>query len=142
MLLWGWAWEGTQRANQVAAAGWAGVLTFPRELSLGPAGLISRPAVELFELRTTELDPAEPIRESAFEIVAEGPLDSGLWSTPSTGIREVAAQTVGATRVLVDVLIVEVFGDTTPATSRHYPAAYQFTGTVSAPGGVRAWRLG
>ena len=39
VLLWGWAWEGAQRTpEEVAAAGWAGVLTFPRELSLGPAG--------------------------------------------------------------------------------------------------------
>ena len=45
VLLWGWAWEGAQRTGaEVAAAGWAGVLTFPRELSLGPDGLVARPA--------------------------------------------------------------------------------------------------
>ena len=97
-------------------------LTFPRELSLGRGRLISRPAVELFELRTAELAPAEPIRESAFEVVAEGPLELVLVD-PGTGIREVAAQTSGAARVLVDGSIVEVFGDGPPATSRHYPSA-------------------
>jgi len=141
VLLWGWAWEGAQRTpEEVTAAGWAGVLTFPRELSLGPAGLISRPAVELFELRTTELDPAEPIRESAFEVVAEGPLDLALVD-PETGTREVAAQTTGAARVLVDGSIVEVFGDGPPATSRHYPTAGAHW-EVSAPDGARVWRLG
>lgn len=141
VLLWGWAWEGTQRtSDEVASAGWAGVLTFPRELSLGPAGLISRPAVELFELRTAELAPAEPIRESAFEVVAEGPLELVLVD-PGTGIREVAAQTSGAARVLVDGSIVEVFGDGPPATSRHYPSADAHW-EVSTTGGVRAWRLG
>ncbi|HEU4544806.1 MAG TPA: glycoside hydrolase family 32 protein [Microlunatus sp.] len=141
VLLWGWAWEGTQRTpEEVAAAGWAGVLTFPRELSLGPDGMTSRPAVELFELRTDELDPAEPIHESAFEVVTDGPLELVLVD-PGTGVREVAARTAGAARVLVDGSIVEVFGDGPPATSRHYPTG----GThweVSTVGGVRAWRLG
>ena len=60
---------------------------------------------------------------------------------PGTGIREVAAQTSGAARVLVDGSIVEVFGDGPPATSRHYPSADAHW-EVSTTGGVRAWRLG
>ena len=33
MLLWGWAWEGAERGlDEITTAGWAGVLTFPREL--------------------------------------------------------------------------------------------------------------
>jgi beta-fructofuranosidase len=140
VLLWGWAWEGAQRTpEEVAAAGWAGVLTVPRELSLGPAGVISRPAVELFELRTDELAPAEPIRESAFELVADGPLELVLVD-PGTGTREVAARTVGAARVLVDGSIVEVFDHGPPATSRHYPTADTHW-EVSSAASVRAWRL-
>ena len=53
-----------------------------------------------------------------------------------------AAQTVGAARVLVDGSIVEVFGDGPPVTSRHYPTATSHWEVSDAPGGVRAWRLG
>jgi len=141
VLLWGWAWEGTQRTPaETDEAGWAGVLTFPRELTLESAGLVSRPAAELVGLRTAELSVTEPIREVSFEIVSEGPLDLVLVS-PGTGIREVAVSTVGAARVLVDGSIVEVFGGGPPATSRHYPIPTTHW-EVSAAGGVRAWRLG
>lgn len=141
VLLWGWAWEGEQRsAEAVAEAGWAGTLTFPRELSLDGDRLVSRPAAELLGLRSGEISPLEPIREAAFELETEGPLELVLVD-PATGSRETVVSTTGPTRVLVDGSIVEVFGDGPPATSRHYP-----TGTsqweVDAPDGVRAWRLG
>jgi len=141
VLLWGWAWEGTERTTEeVEAAGWAGVLTFPRELSLRPAGLASRPAAELLGLRTTELDVTEPIEEAAFEIEAEGPVELVLVDT-ATGLRETAARTDGAARILVDGSIVEVFGDGTPATSRQYPTADSHWEVTSAHD-VRVWRLG
>ncbi|HYI52539.1 MAG TPA: glycoside hydrolase family 32 protein [Microlunatus sp.] len=141
VLLWGWAWEGAQRTPEdVEAAGWAGVLTFPRELSLGPDGLVSHPAAELIELRSAELSALEPIRETSFEIVSPGPLELVLVD-PAAGSREVAVSTVGATRVLIDGSIVEVFTDGPSVTSRHYPTA---TGNweVAAPAGSRVWRLG
>ena len=141
VLLWGWAWEGKERTTEeVEAAGWAGVLTFPRELSLRPAGLVSRPAAELLGLRTTELDVTEPIEEAAFEIEAEGPVELVLVD-PATGLRETADRTDGAARILVDGSIVEVFGDGTPATSRHYPTATSHWEVTSAHD-VRVWRLG
>ena len=59
----------------------------------------------------------------------------------ATGSREVAVSTVGATRVLVDGSIVEVFGDGPSATSRHYPTATSHW-EVDPPDGARAWRLG
>jgi beta-fructofuranosidase len=50
-LLWGWSWE-DRGDPDVAASGWAGALTFPRELALGPTGhLVSSPAAELRTLR-------------------------------------------------------------------------------------------
>lgn len=58
-LLFGWLQEGRSVAEQLAA-GWAGLLTLPRELSLTPeAGLASRPVTELAQLRGKALSAAE-----------------------------------------------------------------------------------
>ncbi len=52
VLLWGWSWE-DRPAREVVGAGWAGALTFPRELSLTTDGLlVSSPAQELEALRS------------------------------------------------------------------------------------------
>jgi beta-fructofuranosidase len=141
VLLWGWAWEGTQRtAEQVAEAGWAGTLTFPRELSLDGDRLVSRPAAELVGLRSADLDATVPLVEPAFELATDGPLELVLVDAV-TGSRETAVRTEGPARVLVDGSIVEVFADGSSATSRHYPTA---TGhwEVTATQDVQAWRLG
>lgn len=140
VLLWGWAWEGAQRtAEAVADAGWAGTLTFPRELSLDGDRLVSRPAAELAELRTGELDPGAPLSEPSFELESEGPLELVLVDTVP-GSRETAVSTDGPVRVLVDGSIVEVFADGSSATSRHYPTATSHW-EVTGPD-ARAWRLG
>lgn len=53
VLLWGWTWE-DRTETDVAASGWAGALTLPRDLTLDPAGhLVSTPAPELHALRGT-----------------------------------------------------------------------------------------
>ena len=141
VLLWGWAWEGAQRTvDQVADAGWAGTLTFPRELSLDGDRLVSRPASELVDLRSADLDATAPLHESAFELATDGPLELVLVDA-ATGSRETAVSTEGPARVLVDGSIVEVFADGPSATSRHYPTADAHW-EVSTTGGVRAWRLG
>ncbi|MER5184929.1 glycoside hydrolase family 32 protein [Streptomyces sp. NPDC002896] len=50
-LLWGWAWE-ARDAEWSNEAGWAGVLTLPRELTLADDGTVGqRPARELLALR-------------------------------------------------------------------------------------------
>ncbi|MFI7133669.1 glycoside hydrolase family 32 protein [Nonomuraea sp. NPDC050153] len=50
-LLWGWSWEARDDAWS-AAAGWAGVLTLPREITLtDDGGLHQQPAAELLALR-------------------------------------------------------------------------------------------
>ncbi len=50
-IMFGWLWEG--RTNEAArAAGWAGVMSLPRVLSVGPDGrLLSEPLPELSQLR-------------------------------------------------------------------------------------------
>ncbi|MFJ8054218.1 glycoside hydrolase family 32 protein [Streptomyces luteogriseus] len=50
-LLWGWAWE-ARDPEWVREAGWAGLLTFPREVTLAENGSVrQRPAAELLALR-------------------------------------------------------------------------------------------
>jgi beta-fructofuranosidase len=143
ILLWGWAWEGTQRtAEQIEAAGWAGALTFPRELTLDADGLTSRPAAELVGLRTEELSAgtAGEIDAHAFDVTSDGPLDLVLVDA-AAGTRETAVATTEGARVLVDGSLVECFGAGPSVTSRHYPTATS-RWEVSAPDGYRAWRLG
>lgn len=60
-LVWGWCWEGRGRgalgrpAAEVEAAGWAGVLSFPRELVVVDGRPVTRPAAELAALRDQPL---------------------------------------------------------------------------------------
>lgn len=50
-LLWGWLWEGRPKEEAIKA-GWAGVMTLPRELALRPDGKLSiTPAAQLQLLR-------------------------------------------------------------------------------------------
>ncbi|MFF8973972.1 glycoside hydrolase family 32 protein [Streptomyces sp. NPDC014995] len=50
-LLWGWSWE-ARDPQWVREAGWAGLLTLPREVTLGEDGSVrQRPATELLSLR-------------------------------------------------------------------------------------------
>jgi beta-fructofuranosidase len=50
-LVWGWLWEGRDEPSQLAA-GWAGVMSLPRVLTLLPDGTVgSAPATELAALR-------------------------------------------------------------------------------------------
>src|SRR5699024_7133846 len=63
VLCWGWSWEGTERSQeQTDEQGWAGTLTFPRELRLVGDRLLAAPAAELASLRAERLslhgDPA------------------------------------------------------------------------------------
>lgn len=143
VLLWGWSRESCQRTEQeIAEAGWAGTLTLPRELALEADRLVSRPAAELTGLRSAELPDgtAGVIDVSAFEVTSDGPVELTLID-PQTGRREPVAAVAGPARILVDGSIIEVFGATTPTTSRHYPTATS-RWEIKAPGGYRAWQLG
>ena len=70
VLVWGWAWEVGRTENQVRDAGWAGVLTFPRELFVRDGVLGARPAAELQGLRAgpLELTPEGTTTAPAFEL--------------------------------------------------------------------------
>jgi len=81
-LMWGWVWEGRDEAAQYAA-GWAGVMSVPRVLSLGPKDeLRIEPAPELELLRgehkhleRVELGagaraPISDMAGAAFELIA------------------------------------------------------------------------
>ena len=75
-LLWGWSWEDRPEA-EVLAAGWSGVLTLPRVLTLGPAGhLLSAPAPELHMLRHSPTWHSLNIRRQPQTVdLPIGPLD-------------------------------------------------------------------
>jgi beta-fructofuranosidase len=123
VLLWGWAWELGRSAEQLEASGWAGSLTFPRELTVRDGVVHNQPAAELTGLRTGLLDwkSGEPFRASAFELVTDG-----AWSLSldEPGNRPVlVAEGTGPARVLVDGSMVEAFVAPASHTTRAYPTA-------------------
>ncbi|MET7519277.1 glycoside hydrolase family 32 protein [Streptomyces sp. NPDC005480] len=66
-LMWGWSWESRTEAESVAA-GWAGCLSYPRELGLHPDGTLRHAfARELAALRGRELTPCGQL-PPAYEI--------------------------------------------------------------------------
>ena len=121
-LLWGWSWELGRSEEQVAAAGWAGVLTFPRELSVREGILDSGPASELARLRTPPLawQPGAPVTASAFEIVATGPVTLRL---VDDGTDSAVCTSQGPARILVDGSLVEMFDAGVSFTTRGYPTS-------------------
>ncbi len=130
VLLWGWSWEHGRSAEESDAAGWSGVLTLPRELTLDGDVLVSTPARELVGLRGAEVAGDLP---DAFEVVAPGPLVLAL------GGRTVL-ELAGPARVLVDGSIVEAYPQGAPAqTLRAYPGAGD-RWTLTAPGAT-TWGL-
>jgi beta-fructofuranosidase len=151
-LLWAWSWEHGRTLEQIEDAGWAGTLTFARELHLGDGVLMSRPAAELQGLRRRPLRvvPGEPITAGAFDV--EFGRDAGrtqLWLVD--GVQEslvaewdVAPDPLSRPRLLVDGSIVEVFdGGPTAYTTRAYPTASSaWLLRPARPTQVRAWRLG
>lgn len=143
VLLWGWAWEGQHRsAAQIEEAGWAGLLTFPRELTLDGDVLVSRPATELTGLRTELLEPDEAgtISAHGFEIVAAGPIELVL-SDPAAGLRDQVVRTSGPGRILVDGSIIEVLGHGPSTTTRHYPTETSRWEIISSDE-YQIWALG
>ncbi len=135
-LLWGWSWELGRDFTAVAQAGWAGSLTFPRELFVRDGRVGSRPAAELTGLRRERVG-ADGLG-SAFEIVAPG--TTTLW------LEDEAVVTVPGTlddpaRVLVDGSMVEAFVAGRSITTRAYPTESS-RWRVTADGPVEVWRLG
>jgi beta-fructofuranosidase len=150
VLLWAWAWEHGRSDAEVEAAGWAGVLTFPRELTLDGDALVSTPAQELTGLRRAPLDLASgvPFASSAFDVELPAGSDAELWLVHEDREDELVArwtspeQPVVAPRLLVDGSLVEVFpGGPASLTTRGYPRAGS-RWRLDARGPVTAWSLG
>ena len=138
-LLWGWAWEVDQSEETVRERGWAGVLTFPRELAVRAGRLRSEPARELLGLRRERL--AEPAGE-AFEIVTAGAarlrlVDGDTVFDVGTGVDVAATDRAG--RIFVDGSMVETFVDGVAATTRAYPTP---TSRWLLDGAATIYRLG
>lgn len=83
-ILWGWLTE-SRSADAQRAAGWSGVMSLPRELSLQGARLLMRPAAEVERLRGRRL--GADAAGDCLEIVAE--IDPG--SAPQAGLKVRAA---------------------------------------------------
>jgi beta-fructofuranosidase len=151
-LLWAWSWERGRPRADIRAAGWAGALTFCRDLTLVGDTLVSRPAAELDGLRREplELAPGVPFAADAFDIeLPPGAGRAELWLLDGDDERlaaevEVAGSTVVPPRLLVDGSMIEVFdGTATPYTTRAYPTATsRWLLRLAEPAALRAWRLG
>lgn len=141
-LLWGWANEGPGRDGRrgrsqedIDAAGWAGVLTFPRELSVVDGALAVSPAPEVEAYRgtlvATEAAGTVVLPPYAEALVAAGAgggdtavelllVGEGTRQAVFTGTLEPGEEL----RVFVDASLVEVYRAGSVATTlRAYPAA-------------------
>ncbi|WP_299037029.1 glycoside hydrolase family 32 protein [uncultured Pseudokineococcus sp.] len=141
-LLWGWAWEHGRTPEQLQEAGWAGVLTSPRELRVVGDRVDTVLAAELVGLRRGRIDASAPVREPAFEILGRG---AARLLLVGAGEEDVVLDIPdGDWRLLVDGSLVELFPEdpaTRPVTTRAYPGgsgAWVVDGDVDA----QAWALG
>ncbi|MCX2747016.1 glycoside hydrolase family 32 protein [Arthrobacter sp. MI7-26] len=160
-LLWGWANEGPGRdgrrgrsQDQIDAAGWAGVLTHPRFLSVEDGSLVVAPAPEVEAYRgslaaggaagTVPLPPfAEAIVTGGLDgspgevrlVLASGAERQVVFAGPLSEGEEL--------RIFVDASLVEVYRKGSVATTlRAYPAAGEIW-SLELPEGAAAdiWEL-
>lgn len=136
-ILWAWAWEDGRDQAEIERAGWAGVLTHPRELRLDDGAVTSVPVPELTALRQRPLPIGLPIRDRSFEVEAE--VATSLMLTTDGTERTVATLPEGG-RILVDGSLVEVFPTSgLPRTLRAYPSVESHW-TVGGDGpSTRCW---
>jgi beta-fructofuranosidase len=142
VLLWAWAWEGAERGlDEITAAGWAGVLTFPRELSLDGDQLKSRPAAELTRLRREpiEVHAGDAFSARAFEIDAAGPMQLRL---AEGDVDTLVVATDGPARIFVDGSMVETFTADHVETTRVYPRPTSRWLIEFGDQPIDVWRLG
>ncbi len=126
-LLVGWAGELDRSDEQIAEAGWAGVLTFPRELYVRDRVLGTRPAAELTRLRRAPLVCAAGHAVPGACVRARRPaglLRCACWTTALMRWPSAAEGTPSdPVRILVDGSMVEVFHRGASHTTRAYPGA-------------------
>jgi beta-fructofuranosidase len=152
ILLWAWSWERGRTQEDIAAAGWAGALTFCRELSLLGDTLVSRPVPELAGLRREELEIAshQPFAAAAYEVGLHPDAQRAtLWLVDGGDEQfvaeiDVAASPVVQPRILVDGSMIEIFdGTATAYTTRAYPTmTSRWLLRLARPAPMNAWRLG
>lgn len=138
VLLWGWSDEAKSSAERPGRsqqetddAGWAGVLTFPRQLAVHGGVLAVEPAPELAALRGeplfTRAAGTLPLPAHAEAAVTGGEGALRLVLVASKQRRTVFADTVAGGdefRIFVDSSVVEVYRHgSVAATVRAYPAA-------------------
>lgn len=135
-LMWAWSWEKSRDDADIRASGWAGVLSYARELSFSDGQLRSQPVAEVATLRAGVLSDGVatfpvPAPDRAFEVLADGPVDLVL---VDSGAEDLVA-TIPAGRILVDGSLVEVFAEGAIArTVRSYPTAtsrFEVRGTAT-----------
>lgn len=162
VLLWGWSWEGAGRTDEQAdEQGWAGVLTFPRELSLRDGVLVSTPPHELTALRGAELAVSgrAMVDGNAGDAAGEARIDlpsparAEVRSTDGARVelvgangqvlRVVAEQASGEVVVYLDASLVELLpAAAAPQTVRVHPEPGEHLRVVGPAAGIRAWELG
>ncbi|MFE2992298.1 glycoside hydrolase family 32 protein [Streptomyces sp. NPDC059262] len=129
-LLWGWSWE-SRTERESLDAGWAGCLTYPREIGVHPDGTLRlAPARELTALRGTALAAGDML-PAAYEIE--------LAVTVALPDSEVVLSLGGSLSLRVNptrgTLVLDRSG--TPATSAH-PLPRMPEAVASVPPGTRA----
>ena len=143
-LLWAWSWELGRDFGQLALAGWAGSLTFPRELVVQNGRLSNQPAAELAGLRRERLDLTEDgeLAVPAFEVVVDGPVTLELRDgSDADRVVAVVGSADQPARILVDGSMVEAFAGGRSTTTRAYPTESSCW-RVIAESPVEVWRLG
>ncbi|HEX5856477.1 MAG TPA: glycoside hydrolase family 32 protein [Microbacterium sp.] len=147
-LMWGWAREHGRSQADIEAAGWAGTLTFARELSLDGGRLVTSPADELALLRGDVIDAHTPITARAFEVelgadagaaslrLREGSAEHLLTELPRSRLPHVV-------RIFVDGSMIEIFTPgRAPLTLRAYPRPETaWALRVQHPEHATAWTL-
>jgi beta-fructofuranosidase len=138
VLMWGWSWELGRSPEQVDAAGWAGTLTSPRELSIADGRLVNQPADEMASLRRSPLERTDMINTSAFELASDGPISLSLSSGDNrNAVIDAEFFGTGPSRILVDGSLVEAFSQSSSFTTRAYPTADSCWITAGEPDGYR-----
>lgn len=152
-LLIGWAREQRPQATS-DEAGWAGLLTWPRELSVAGGRLISAPAEECAGWRTGETqhdDGRHPVEvPDACDIVIEAPQHNDAEQVTlhrvhraTDGSRHLEEVFTGwADRIVIDHSIVELYRrDGAPSTLRVEPDHGQIWQVDTRGAGLRWWEL-
>jgi beta-fructofuranosidase len=150
VLMWAWSWERGRTDEEVVRAGWAGALTYCRELTLVGDILVSRPARELVQLRRQPLRRGQDgsITAAAFDIDLDPAAGrASLWLVDGADEQLITDVDLhdgpGAPRVLVDGSMVEIFdGSGTSFTTRAYPTATsRWKLLLDGPHQLQGWRL-